>query len=115
MHVCQGAQGSGFGAIHIRQRRSAPQRVYDRADSTSRIAHAICKTAHRHGADLARGFEMPFTQAILGEITGQTSVNVNRVLRSFADRGLLSYSRNSIAGDGPELRRLARYDERYLA
>ena len=60
------------------------------------------------------GFELPFTQAMFGEITAQTPVNVNRVMRDLADRGLISYSRNSIAGDEAELRRLTRFDESYL-
>ena len=88
--------------------------VRDRDDSTSRIVHAICETAYRLGADLGRGFELPFTQAMFGEITAQTPVNVNRVMRDLADRGLVSYSRNFIAGDEPELRRAARFDESYL-
>lgn len=110
--------GIAEGYVHAIQRNELVAYewlVRDRADATMRIAHAICEAAHRLGADLGQGFEMPFTQAVLGEITGQTSVNVNRVLRSLADRGLLTYARNSISSDGPELRRIARFDESYLA
>src|SRR5437868_6546277 len=50
-----------------------------RRDSTARVAHLLCETAvrmhvpHRHMTN-------PFTQQQIADITGQTSVNVNRVL-----------------------------------
>ena len=106
------------GYIHAIQRNELVAYewlVRDRTDAISRIAHAICETAHRLGADLSAGFEMPFTQLALGAITGQTSVNVNRVMRSLAARGLVTYSKGFISADGPELRRLAGFDGAYLS
>ena len=54
-----------------------------RRDSITRVAHLLCETAERSGIDPTReGMINPFTQQQIADITGQTSVNVNRV---FAD------------------------------
>ena len=54
-----------------------------RRDSTARVAHLLCETAERMGIDVStEAMVNPFTQQQIADITGQTSVNVNRV---FAD------------------------------
>ena len=50
-----------------------------RRDSTARVAHLLCETAVRMHARNAH-MTNPFTQQQIADITGQTSVNVNRVL-----------------------------------
>ena len=51
-----------------------------RRDSTARVAHLLCETAVRMGGDIRhQRMTNPFTQQQIADITGQTSVNVNRV------------------------------------
>jgi len=87
-----------------------------RRDSTARVAHLLCETAIRSGVDV--GTEMmvnPFTQQQIAEITGQTSVNVNRVFADLERQGLIQRSGREIAfRDWPELRRLASFQPAYL-
>ncbi len=61
-----------------------------RRDSTARVAHLLCETAERSGVDVSRQALMnPFTQQQIAEITGQTSVNVNRVFADLERQGLI--------------------------
>ena len=55
-----------------------------RRDSTARVAHLLCETAVRMRANEERMLN-PFTQQQIADITGQTSVNVNRVLADMDD------------------------------
>jgi CRP-like cAMP-binding protein len=87
-----------------------------RRDSTARVAHLLCETAIRSGFD-ARHKSMvnPFTQQQIADITGQTSVNVNRVFADLERQGLIKRSGREIAfRDWPELRRLASFQPAYL-
>src|SRR3954468_10499598 len=59
-----------------------------RRDSTARVAHLLCETAVRLRADKERMLN-PFTQQQIADITGQTSVNVNRVLADMERQGLI--------------------------
>jgi CRP-like cAMP-binding protein len=59
-----------------------------RRNATERIAHLLCETAIRSGFGREEML-CPFTQIQMAEITGQTSVNVNRVLSDLEDKGLL--------------------------
>ena len=58
-----------------------------RRDSTARVAHLLCETAVRMHVDEG-AMVNPFTQQQIAEITGQTSVNVNRVLADMERQGL---------------------------
>src|SRR3954468_1139580 len=59
-----------------------------RRDSTARVAHLLCETAARmHVAD--DHMLNPFTQQQIADITGQTSVNVNRVLADMERQGMI--------------------------
>src|SRR5438046_218578 len=57
-----------------------------RKDSTARVAHLLCETAVRMHA-MNGHLLNPFTQQQIADITGQTSVNVNRVLADMARQG----------------------------
>ena len=59
-----------------------------RRDSTARVAHLLCETAVRMHVDDRRMLN-PFTQQQIADITGQTSVNVNRVLADMERQGLI--------------------------
>jgi CRP-like cAMP-binding protein len=86
-----------------------------RRDSTARVAHLLCETAVRmHTSD---GHMMnPFTQQQIADITGQTSVNVNRVLAEMERHGLIKRKGREIEfTDWSEIRRVASFQSEYLA
>ena len=87
-----------------------------RRDSTARVAHLLCETAERIGIDVSReGLLNPFTQQQIADITGQTSVNVNRVFADLERQGLISRAGREITfRDWPEMRRVASFQPGYL-
>ena len=87
-----------------------------RRDSTARVAHLLCETAERSGVDLSRQALMnPFTQQQIAEITGQTSVNVNRVFADLERQGLIHREGRKIFFDDlAEIRRVASFQPGYL-
>lgn len=87
-----------------------------RRDSTARVAHLLCETAERMGIN-ARHESMinPFTQQQIADITGQTSVNVNRVFADLERQGLIKRRGREIQFlDWNELRRIASFQPDYL-
>jgi CRP-like cAMP-binding protein len=87
-----------------------------RRDSTARVAHLLCETAERFGiADKSERMRNPFTQQQIADITGQTSVNVNRVFADLERQGLIvREGREIIFTDWAEMRRLASFQPEYL-
>ena len=87
-----------------------------RRDSTARVAHLLCETAERSGIDASKdGMVNPFTQQQIADITGQTSVNVNRVFADLERQGLIKRrGREIIFSDWNELRRVASFQPGYL-
>ncbi len=87
-----------------------------RRDSTARVAHLLCETATRTGIDVAtQSMVNPFTQQQIADITGQTSVNVNRVFADLERQGLIKRrGREIIFSDWNELRRVAGFQPGYL-
>ena len=86
-----------------------------RRDSTARVAHLLCETAVRmHVGD---GHMLnPFTQQQIADITGQTSVNVNRVLADMERQGLIRRRGREIQfSDWTEMRRVASFQPEYLS
>jgi CRP-like cAMP-binding protein len=85
-----------------------------RRDSTARVAHLLCETAVRMHVDSSR-MTNPFTQQQIADITGQTSVNVNRVLADMERQGLIKRSGREIEfSDWAEMRRVASFQPNYL-
>lgn len=85
-----------------------------RRDSTARVAHLLCETAVRMHAQ-AQALTNPFTQQQIAEITGQTSVNVNRVLAEMERQGLIRRKGREIQfTDWDEMRRVASFQPSYL-
>jgi CRP-like cAMP-binding protein len=85
-----------------------------RRDSTARVAHLLCETAVRMRADDERMLN-PFTQQQIADITGQTSVNVNRVLADMERQGLIKRQGRVIDFvDLAEIRRVASFQPAYL-
>ena len=87
-----------------------------RRDSTARVAHLLCETATRMGIDAAHhGMLNPFTQQQVADITGQTSVNVNRVFADLERQGLIKRRGREIQfTDWNELRRIGGFQPGYL-
>jgi len=85
-----------------------------RRDSTARVAHLLCETAVR--MHIRNGSMVnPFTQQQIAEITGQTSVNVNRVLAEMERQGLITRNGREIHFvDWDEMRRVASFQPSYL-
>jgi CRP-like cAMP-binding protein len=87
-----------------------------RRDSVARVAHLLCETAIRSGIDIESDMMInPFTQQQIADITGQTSVNVNRVFADLERQGLIERAGREIAfRDWRELRRIASFQPSYL-
>ncbi len=85
-----------------------------RRDSAARVAHLLCETAVRMRTD-EENMVNPFTQQQIADITGQTSVNVNRVLADMERQGLIRRKGREIEfADWPEMRRLGSFQPAYL-
>jgi CRP-like cAMP-binding protein len=86
-----------------------------RRDSTARVAHLLCETAMRLNSDDQRMVN-PFTQQQIADITGQTSVNVNRVLADMERQGLIRRSGREIEfTDWTEMRRVGSFEPQSLS
>ncbi len=87
-----------------------------RRDSTARVAHLLCETAMRSGIDAEHERMVnPFTQQQIADITGQTSVNVNRVFADLERQGLIGRKGREIEfRDWRELSRIASFQPAYL-
>jgi CRP-like cAMP-binding protein len=87
-----------------------------RRDSTARVAHLLCETVERSHIDVERHPLMnPFTQQQVADITGQTSVNVNRVFAELERQGLIRRKgREIFFDDWAEIKRAASFHADYL-
>ena len=86
-----------------------------RRDSTARVAHLLCETAVRMNVD-TRHMMNPFTQQQIADITGQTSVNVNRVFADMERQGLIKRKGREIQfNDWAEITRVGSFQPSYLA
>lgn len=87
-----------------------------RRDSTARVVHLLCELAERSGVDPQQPrLANPFTQQQIADITGQTSVNVNRVFADLERQGLIRREgRDILFEDWEEMRRVASFSPAYL-
>jgi CRP-like cAMP-binding protein len=89
-----------------------------RRSAQSRIAHLLCELYLRlESVDLAAGgrFDLPLTQADIADVSGLTSVHVNRMLKSLRDGGLLTFrSGEVIIHDWERLQQVAEFSPDYL-
>jgi CRP-like cAMP-binding protein len=87
-----------------------------RRDSSTRVAHFLCEVAARTGVDgVETPLQLPFTQQQIADITGQTSVNVNRVFADLERRGLIKREGRTIHFLDPvELQRVGSFNPTYL-
>ena len=85
-----------------------------RRDSTARVAHLLCETAARMHIHATK-MQNPFTQQQIADITGQTSVNVNRVFADMERSGLIKRAGREIQfTDWAEMRRVGSFQPTYL-
>lgn len=89
-----------------------------RRNSIQRVAHLMCELYVRaRNVGLIDGgiFEMPLTQAVLGDALGLTGVHVNRVLRKLRLAGVMKLSAGSLAvADAAALAAIVGFDDNYL-
>lgn len=89
-----------------------------RRSAMARIAHIFCELLVRLRivglADESR-YVLPLTQADLADVTGLTSVHVNRMLKKLRDEDLLTFRGGIVTiGDWDRLQRVAEFDPAYL-
>ena len=89
-----------------------------RQSSHARVAHLICEIylrAHSFAVDENAPCRMPISQIMLADAVGLTPVHINRVLRSFAEDGIMRLSRGTLTVHDPEaLALIAGFDDSYL-
>ena len=89
-----------------------------RRDSLQRVAHLMCELyvrARNIGLTGDGRFEMPLTQAVLGDALGMTAVHVNRVLRKLRLGGVMELTSGSLViADVARLASVAGFDDTYL-
>ena len=83
-----------------------------------RIAHFLCELfARAKACGLTRGDEcdFPLTQQDIAEVTGLTSVHVNRMLQQLRREGLIAlHARKLVMSDGEGLQQVALFKRGYL-
>lgn len=89
-----------------------------RRSAIGRIAHIFCELFVRLrmvGLAGDTGYALPLTQADLADVTGLTSVHVNRMLKKLRDDNLLTFRGGTATiGDWERLQRVAEFDPTYL-
>src|SRR5688500_441270 len=89
-----------------------------RRTALARIAHIFCELHVRLrlvGLGSDTGYHLPLTQADLADVTGLTSVHVNRMLKKLRDDNMLTFRGGVVTvGDWERLQRVAEFDPTYL-
>lgn len=89
-----------------------------RRSAMARIAHIFCELLVRLrivGLADDTGYDLPLTQADLADVTGLTSVHVNRMLKKLRDEDLLTFRGGRVTiDDWDRLQRVAEFDPSYL-
>jgi CRP-like cAMP-binding protein len=86
--------------------------------SIQRIAHLFCEMHVRLDAvnlTVGGSFELPITQAELGDTVGMSNVHVNRSLKSLRETGLMTFRGRSVRiPDVDKLKHFASFNPNYL-
>jgi CRP-like cAMP-binding protein len=87
-----------------------------RRDAAERVVHLLLETALRSHVDAeTEPLTLPFTQAQIAQITGQTSVNVNRVFADLVRNGLIERRGREIRFTNVrKLQSMCEFDATYL-
>jgi len=106
---------STLSRARARQQRIAMEWVFRSSlNSSARLAHLWCECQDRLGIPDGEVFQLPFSQAQMAEITGQTPINVNRVVGSWSRQGLIDERSGPIQVDWAMLRRIGSFNPLYL-
>ena len=89
-----------------------------RRPAEPRVAHLILELQQRiciRGGECGTEFDLPLTQAHLGDALGLTSVHVNRTLKNLREAGLMTFRLNRVSIHKPDqLRALSEFNGSYL-
>jgi CRP-like cAMP-binding protein len=90
-----------------------------RRDAQTRVAHVLCEFALRlkhAGLGDEAGYHLPMTQEQLADVTGLTSIHVNRSIKTLEAEGLISRvtPREIVIGDWKRLADKGDFDSLYL-
>ena len=89
-----------------------------RRSALARVAHLLCELNVRMEVVRLAGdgrFELPMTQADIADVTGLTSVHVNRMLKSLRDQQLLTFRGGEVViHDWNKLQKVAEFSADYL-
>ena len=90
-----------------------------RRDAQTRVAHVLCEFALRlkhAGLGDEAGYHLPMTQEQLADVTGLTSIHVNRSIKNLEAEGLISRvsPREIVIGDWKRLAEKGDFDSLYL-
>lgn len=89
-----------------------------RLSAEGRVAHFFAETNARLkaiGMSDGSRYDLPINQTDLSEITGLTSIHVNRVLRSLREKHVVTLRSSRVEiSDRPQLERIAQFDPTYL-
>jgi CRP-like cAMP-binding protein len=89
-----------------------------RRPALSQIAHLICELFLRLqtvGLTQDKSFQLPLTQAELGDALGLSTVHVNRTIQELRANGLVSWRGDTIIiEDWPRLQQFAEFDPAFL-
>ncbi|MFW2828939.1 Crp/Fnr family transcriptional regulator [Sphingomonas sp. ID0503] len=89
-----------------------------RRSARERVAHLFCELFVRLssvGLQTSNAFALPFTQEVIGDTLGLTSVHVNRVLQALRKDGLIDLREHMLTvKDWPGLKAVAGFDPNYL-
>ena len=92
--------------------------VNARLSALARVAHLLCELACRYGVvgdDDRIVYDLPMTQQHMADVTGLTSVHVNRMLRQLRESGLADIAaRRATILDWSALCRTGEFDAAYL-
>jgi CRP-like cAMP-binding protein len=89
-----------------------------RRDARARIAHVLCEVALRAevaGIGSKERFELPMTQEQLADVTGLTSVHVNRMLKALEAEGIIKRDKRQVSfSSWGAIKRVADFNALYL-
>ena len=89
-----------------------------RRDARTRMAHVLCEFAVRleaQGLAEEYSYELPMTQEQLADVTGLTSVHVNRTLKGLEADGLIVRTKRMVSiPNWEKMRDVGDFNERYL-
>ena len=90
-----------------------------RRASVPRTAHLVLELEARlssSGFSTSGGFELPLTQAVLGDALGLSSVHLNRTIRRLREEELMDFRCGKVTIlERPRLVRIAELDPRYVS